>query len=113
MRITGGIPVGGNLGYAGGFNDLVYRGNPGQMMPMPYQGGGLSAELLAQGIPVGQDPRFPMDPKVFESFVDEQRMKNKFKNPGDLMRYVDQYNQKYYPGGLSEVPVGFDNKSIS
>ena len=31
MRITGGIPVGGNLGYAGGFSDLVYRGNSGQM----------------------------------------------------------------------------------
>lgn len=100
LRTDGGYGVPGMPGN-GGVRDLVYRGEPSQMMPLPYYGGGMNVQQLAQGIPVGQDPRFPMDPKVFESFVDERRMKNKFKNPGDLMRYVDQYNQKYYPGGLS------------
>lgn len=34
MRITGGIPVGGNLGYM----DLVNRGEPLSFQPFPYYG---------------------------------------------------------------------------
>ena len=37
---------GGYMGNAGALSDLVYRGNPGQMMPMPYYGGGMGIQQL-------------------------------------------------------------------
>jgi hypothetical protein len=38
---------GGYMGNAGAMDDLVYRGQPNQMMPMPYYGGGMGIEQLA------------------------------------------------------------------
>ena len=40
---------GGYMGNAGALNDLVYRGEPTQMMPMPYYGGGKGIQQLAGG----------------------------------------------------------------
>jgi hypothetical protein len=45
MRITGGIPVGGNLAYS----DLLYRGEPVVAQRLPYYGGGFNIEQLAGG----------------------------------------------------------------
>ena len=131
---------GGYMGNAGALSDLVYRGNPGQMMPMPYYGGGMgvqklggfpgpgqlstdvieanipgsaSEQLLSQGIPVGQDPRFPMDQKMFEAYVEERRFKNKYPNPGDFRRFVDQYNKNYFPGSQATLPADIGGKTVS
>ena len=131
---------GGYMGNAGALSDLVYRGNPGQMMPMPYYGGGMgiqqlggfagpgqlstdvieanipgsaSEQLLSQGIPVGQDPRFPMDQKMFEAYVEERRFKNKYPNPGDFRRFVDQYNKSYFPGSQAILPADIGGKTVS
>lgn len=38
---------GGYMGNAGALSDLVYRGEPTQMMPMPYYGGGMNIQQLA------------------------------------------------------------------
>ena len=38
---------GGFMGNAGALDDLVYRGQQGQMMPMPYYGGGMNIQQLA------------------------------------------------------------------
>lgn len=114
QSIKGGIPVGGNLGYFGsGAQDLLYRGEPAQMMPMPYQGGGFNIQPLAQGIPVGQDPRFPMDQKMFEAYVEEKRFKRQYPNRGDLLRYVDQFNKNYFPGSQVNLPANIGGKTIS
>ena len=131
---------GGYMGNAGALSDLVYRGNPGQMMPMPYYGGGMgvqqlggfagpgqlstdviqanipgsaSGQMLSQGIPVGQDPRFPMDQKMFEAYVEEKRFKNKYPNPGDFRRFVDQYNKSYFPGSQATLPADIGGKTVS
>lgn len=101
------------MGNAGALGDLVYRGGPPQAMATPYDSSPPSLQLLAQGIPVGQDPRFPMDQKMFEAYVDERRIKNRFPNPGDLPREWRQYNQNYTPGGQASTPVGFDTKTVS
>jgi len=130
---------GGYMGNAGALSDLVYRGNPGQMMPMPYYGGGMgvqqlggfvgpgqlstdviqanipgsaSGQMLSQGIPVGQDPRFPMDQKMFEAYVEEKRFKNKYPNPGDFRRFVDQYNKSYFPGSQATLPADIGGKTV-
>jgi hypothetical protein len=130
---------GGYMGNAGALSDLVYRGNPGQMMPMPYYGGGMgvqqlggfagpgqlstdviqanipgsaSEQMLSQGIPVGQDPRFPMDQKMFEAYVEEKRFKNKYPNPGDFRRFVDQYNKSYFPGSQATLPADIGGKTV-
>jgi hypothetical protein len=47
---------GGYMGNAGALNDLVYRGEPTQMMPMPYYGGGMGIQQLAGG------PSFDINP---------------------------------------------------
>ena len=130
---------GNYMGNAGALSDLVYRGNPGQMMPMPYYGGGMgvqqlggfagpgqlstdviqanipgsaSEQMLSQGIPVGQDPRFPMDQKMFEAYVEEKRFKNKYPNPGDFRRFVDQYNKSYFPGSQATLPADIGGKTV-
>lgn len=38
---------GGYMGNAGALDDLVYRGQPSQMMPLPYYGGGFNVQQLA------------------------------------------------------------------
>jgi hypothetical protein len=40
---------GGYLGNAGALSDLVYRGEPVDLAPMPYYGGGLGIDELAGG----------------------------------------------------------------
>jgi len=37
---------GGYMGNAGALSDLVYRGGPNQMMPLPYYGGGQGIQQL-------------------------------------------------------------------
>ena len=114
QSIKGGMQVGGNLGYFGsGAQDLLYRGEPAQMMPMPYQGGGMNIQQVARGIPVGQDPRFPMDQKMFEAYVEEKRFKSQYPNRGDLLRYVDQFNKSYFPGSQVTLPADIGGKTIS
>lgn len=117
MRITGGIPVGGNLGYAGGFSDLVYRGNPGQMMPMPNYGGPVGYELLAGG------PSFDINPGA----AGDARRSRKGLSPQDVERLIQanpQFEQQirdmYLPGvqgtpffKKAESLGGFDTKYVS
>lgn len=38
---------GGYMGNAGALDDLVYRGQPSQMMTLPYYGGGFNVQQLA------------------------------------------------------------------
>jgi hypothetical protein len=51
---------GGIMGNARALEDLVYRGEPTQMMPMPYYGGGMGIEQLAGGpdLPFGGGGRY-------------------------------------------------------
>jgi len=93
--------------------DLIYRGEPVSAVPLPYNGGGMNIQQLAQNIPVGQDPRFPMDQKMFEAYVEEQRFKSRYPNPGDFRRYVEQFNKSYFPGAQATLPAGFDGKYVS
>jgi hypothetical protein len=41
---------------------------------VPGAPGNFSGTLIAAGIPVGQDPRFPMSQESFEQYVDERRL---------------------------------------
>lgn len=104
---------GGYMGNAGALDNLVYRGEPAQMTPLPYYGGGINIQPLAQGIPVGQDPRLPMDQKMFEAYVEEKRFKRKYPNPGDLLQYVDQFNKNYFPGSQVNLPGDIGGKYVS
>lgn len=113
FRTDGGYGVPGMPGNHAGVRDLVYRGEPVQAMPMPYYGGGMNIQTLAQGIPVGQDPRFPMDQDMFRTYVDERRLQNRFSTPGSFLKYVDEFNKSYFPGGQSSLPPGVDAKYVS
>lgn len=104
---------GGYMGNAGALNDLVYRGEPAQMMPLPYQGDASGMQPLAQGIPVGQDPRFPMTQDQFRNEMEEARFKNMFQNPGDFRRYIRDYNRQNPLGRQADVPSSFDAKYVS
>lgn len=113
VRTDGGYGVPGMPGNGGALRDLVYRGEPAQMVPMPYHGGGMNIQPLAQGIPVGQDPRFPMDQKMFEAYVEEKRFKSRYPNPGDFRQYVDQFNKSYFPGSQVSLPGDIGGKYVS
>ena len=91
---------GGFLGNAGALSDLVYRGEPVGFQNLPYYGGGINIAplggqmqpgFISQGIPVGEDPRFPMDQQLFQHYVEERRLKN---NPqlapygGSILQYL-------------------------
>jgi hypothetical protein len=110
MIIKGGIPVGGNLAYS----DLLYRGEPYQMLPMPYYGGEIGVQQLSQNIPVGQDPIFPMDQDQFSDYVRYQLDKKKpLPRPGagspgpQLPGFVNRGVRS------ASVPGGFDAKYVS
>jgi len=125
---------GGFLGNAGAIDDLVYRGEPVQLMPLPYQGGNMNIRELAGGIPVGQDPRFPMSQEQFEQYVDERRLDKRLEPyggsilefirrnpqvkgaslPGTPGNFGGVQNAQFFSGPQTgQVPPGFQNKTIS
>ena len=113
IRTDGGYGVPGMPGNTSAVSDLVYRGGFGQMMPMPYQGGGMDVQLLSQGIPVGQDSRLPMTQGQFLNEVEELRFKNMFPNRGDFRQYIRDYNRQNPLGRQADVPSSFDAKYVS
>lgn len=56
-RTDGGYGVPGMPGNGLAIKDLVYRGEPTQMTPLPYYGGGFTMQPLAGNNPLN-DPRF-------------------------------------------------------
>ena len=83
----------GNLGGMGSINDLVYRGGPANFENLPYYGGGYTMQPLAQAIPVGEDPRFPMDQQLFQHYVEERRLRNNPKLApygGSILNYLKE-----------------------
>ena len=94
-------------------SDLVYRGEQTEMVPLPYQGGGMNIQQLSQGIPVGQDPRFPMTQQQFRDEMEMMRFKNMFPNRGDFRQYIRDYNKQNPLGRQAELPAGFDGKYVS
>jgi hypothetical protein len=85
-------------------------GNVGGLLE---QGSGVNGQSIAQGIPVGQDPRFPMDQEMFGAYVDEQRFKSRYPNPGDFRRYVEQFNKSYFPAKQVTLPGDIGGKYVS
>ena len=72
-------------------DDLVYRGEPSNAEPMPYYGGNMNAQTVAQGIPVGEDPRFPMDQQSFWQYVDAAKLQRQLQPyGGSLIEYIRQ-----------------------
>jgi hypothetical protein len=103
----------GAPGNNAGLSDLVYRGGQPSMMPLPYYGEEPAIQQLAQGIPVGQDPRFPMTQEQFRNEMEELRFKNMFPNPGDFRQYIRDYNRQNPLGRQAGVPSSFDAKYVS
>lgn len=125
---------GGYLGNAGALDDSVYRGEPAQLTPLPYQGGGMNIQELAAGIPVGQDPRFPMSQEQFEQYVDERRLDKRLEPyggsilefirrnpqvkgaslPGTPGNFGGVQNAQFFGGPqIGQMPTGFQNKFVS
>ena len=132
---------GGYMGNAGALNDLVYRGNPGQMMPMPYQGGGMGMQRLGGFAGPGQmstdviQANMPSADVVAggQSFDitpgagGDSRRKRKGLSPQDVQRLIEanpQFEQQirdmYLPGAQgtpffkkADLPTGFDAKYVS
>ena len=104
---------GGYMGNAGALSDLVYRGEPTQMMPMPYYGGGGNVQQLAQGIPVGQDPLLPMDQDQFRDWVLYNMDKNNPlpKKPAPTGPQLPSFLNRGVRG--ASIPDGFDGKYVS
>ena len=108
---------GGYMGNAGALNDLVYRGQPAQMMPLPYQGGGMYIQQLAGG------PSFDINP----GSAGDARRSRKGLSPQDVNRLIQanpqfekQIREMYLPGvqgtpffKQAELPAGFDGKYVS
>lgn len=97
MRITGGIPVGGNLGYS----DLVYRGEPVTFENLPYYGNNFNIQ------PLRTDMQFDMFQQPGNMAVG---------NVGGLIaqtpKSAEQQTLQDYFGALLN-PVGFINKTKS
>jgi hypothetical protein len=119
---------------AGELTYLVYRGEPTQATPLPYYGGGMDVQEIAGGIPVGQDPRFPMSQEQFEQYVDERRLKKSLEPyggsilefirrnpqvkgaslPGTPGNFGGVQNMQFYAGPqVGQAPPGFQNKFVS
>jgi hypothetical protein len=102
---------------------------------VPGAPGNFSGTLIAAGIPVGQDPRFPMSQESFEQYVDERRL-NKRLEPygGSILEFLRQrnpankgaslpgtpgnfgglQNAQFYGGPqMGQMPAGFQNKFVS
>lgn len=104
---------------------------------MYYQGEsnvpGAPGNLMAQGIPVGQDPRFPMSQEVFDQYVDDRRIQNRLAPYGGSILEMMQRNQgrmpqaQLAPGAVpmgnagffygpqmgQALPAGFQGKTVS
>lgn len=104
---------GGYMGNAGALSDLVYRGDQPQFTTLPNQGTTSEIQLLSQGIPAYQDPRFPMTKEQFEREVEERRFNKRYQAPGSFMRDVLKYNQINPLGPGAVIPAGFDGKYVS
>ncbi len=104
---------GGYMGNAGALNDLVYRGEPVQAMPMPYYGAPVEIQPLAQGIPAFQDPRFPMTQDQFEREVEELRFNKKYQAPGSFRQEIKNYLKSNPLGLQASAPANFDAKYVS
>jgi len=132
-----GGTYGGYMGNAGAFN----RGNPGQMMPMPYYGGGmgvqqlggfagpgqLSTDVIEANIPgaslLAGSPSFDIN----AGGAGDARRQRKGLSPQDVQRLIDanpqfekQIRDMYLPGAQgtpffkkADVPTGFDAKYVS
>jgi hypothetical protein len=64
--------------------------------------------LIAAGIPVGQDPRFPMSQESCEQYVDERRL-NKRLEPygGSILEFLRQRNPANKGASLPGTPGNF------
>ena len=132
---------GGFMGNAGALSDLVYRGNSGQMMPMPYYGGGmgiqqlggfagpgqLSTDVIEANLPgssfVAGGPSFDINP----GSAGDARRKRKGLSPQDVQRLIEanpqfekQIKDMYLPGAQGApffkqagLPANFDAKYVS
>lgn len=74
LRLYGGQPVA--LGNAGAFDDLVYRGGPVEVQPLPYYGGGIGVEQLAGGNFMG-GAGSAINPEAFKKDAKQQKIYNK------------------------------------
>ena len=130
---------GGYMGNAGALNDLVYRGEPTQMMPMPYYGGGMGIEQLAGGpdLPFGGGGRYktiqeqnkpgaPRDYIPIRTFPQtepgrEGAINVQFRQAlgfpgmqpmGNAGAFLN--NSQFYMGPqMSQMPAGFQDKIVS
>ena len=102
---------GGYMGNAGALSDLVYRGNPGQMMPMPYYGGGMNIQQLGGFVGPGQlstdviqanipgaslsagGVSFPIRPEDSDA-KEEAQFKERFSQPGSWRQYIRDYQHR-------------------
>jgi len=115
IRTDGGYGVLGMPGNHAGVKDLVYRGEPVQLAPMPYYGGGLNIQQLTQNIPVGEDPLLPMDQDQFSDWV----RYNLDKKYGPLKSRPSFSPGPQLPSFLNRgvkgayLPTGFDAKYVS
>ena len=104
---------GGFMGNAGALSDLVYRGEPAQAVTLPYYGGQVETQLLAQGIPAFQDPRFPMTQDQFQREVEELRFNKKYQAPGSFRQEIKNYLKSNPLGLQASAPANFDAKYVS
>ena len=115
IRTDGGYGVPGMPGNHAGVKDLVYRGEPVQLAPMPYYGGGLNIQQLTQNIPVGEDPLLPMDQDQFSDWV----RYNLDKKYGPLKSRPSFSPGPQLPSFLNRgvkgayLPTGFDAEYVS
>ena len=107
----GGL-YGGYVGNVGATQDLVYRGEPTQMMPLPYYGGGFGVQPLAS-TPAYQDPRFPMTQDQFQREVEELRFNKKYQDPGSFRQEIKNYLKTNPLGRQALIPANFDAKYVS
>ena len=115
---------GGYMGNAGALDDPVYRGEPAQMMPLPYYGGGMNIQQLA-----GSPGYFMPEAEI------QRRFQERYKNTPEgqrlqenILRVREQLktgtfpwqqaegspNSQFYMGPQSgQIPAGFDGKYVS
>jgi hypothetical protein len=93
---------GGYMGNAGAIDDLVYRGEPRQMMPMPYYGGGMNMQQLAGFYGPGQmstdviKANIPMGQLAGTPSFDINR------RPGALGERSGEQLKRIYEGGTQD-----------